>query len=52
MLFNEQSASPEIVKFLRTALESKEQSKLLSRMLGPQYEGFRKRVKDYAPEKK
>jgi hypothetical protein len=44
MLFNHKAASPEIVKYLRKVLESKEDSKELSRMLGPEFEDFKKRV--------
>ena len=47
VLFDEKAASPEIVTFLRAALESKEQSKLLSEMLGPSFEDFKKQVKEY-----
>ena len=44
MLFDSGDASPEIERFLRDALSSEEQSKLLSEMLGPQFESFKKRV--------
>jgi hypothetical protein len=47
VLFDEKAASPEIVAFLRMALESKEQAKLLSQMLGPNFEDFKKRVTEY-----
>jgi hypothetical protein len=33
--------------FLRAALASKEQAKLLSEMIGPGFEDFKKRVKEY-----
>jgi hypothetical protein len=46
VLFNENSKSPEIVMFLQTALDSIEQSQLLSRMLGPNFENFKKRVRE------
>jgi hypothetical protein len=32
--------------FLQTALDSIEQSQLLSRMLGPNFENFKKRVRE------
>lgn len=44
ILFDEKAASPEVVKHLRAALESKEQSKTLAAMLGPEFEDFKKRV--------
>ena len=44
MLFDANAASPEIVKFLKTALASKEQSKILAEGLGPTFEDFKKRV--------
>ncbi|MDT5120616.1 MAG: hypothetical protein QOC96_98 [Acidobacteriota bacterium] len=47
MLFNQNSVSPQIVKFLRGALDSKSQAKLLSEMLGPGFEDFQKRVKSH-----
>ena len=52
VLFNEKAASAEVVKFLRAALERKEQSELLSQMLGPDFEDFKKRVKEYKVEEK
>jgi hypothetical protein len=52
MLFDEKSASPDIVKYLRAALESKEQSKFLSEALGPGFEGFKIRLKDYESKQK
>ena len=45
MLFDSGVATPEIKKFLRDALESKEDAKLLSEMLGPAFESFRKRIR-------
>jgi hypothetical protein len=45
MLFDEGPSSPEIVRFLRKALESEKQSKILAEMLGPDYQSFRRRVK-------
>ena len=44
LLFDEGVASPEIVRFLRDALESEGQAKLLSEMEGPGFEDFRRRV--------
>ena len=46
-LFDRKAVSSEIVQFLRTALESKEQIKLLERLLGPDFDDFKKRVKEY-----
>jgi hypothetical protein len=47
MLFDGGAISPEIVRFLKAALESPEQAKLLSEMIGPQFEDFKRRVKAY-----
>lgn len=47
MLFDAGATSPEIVRFLRNALESEQQSKILSEMLGPKYDDFRRRVNGY-----
>ena len=44
MLFDSGAASPEIERFLRDALGSKEGAKLLSEIMGPQFESFKKRV--------
>ncbi len=44
VLFDLEATSAEIIKYLRDALDSKEQTKLLSQMVGPEYEAFRKRV--------
>ena len=44
LLFDEGPTSPEIVKFLRSALESNDQARLLSEMVGPQFEDFKRRV--------
>jgi hypothetical protein len=52
VLFDEKAASPEMVAFLRAALESKEQAKLLSQMLGPRSQDFKKRVKEHNVEEK
>ena len=51
MLFDSGTASPEVVQFLRAALESKTQSQLLSEMVGPNYQDFVKRLKaDSTPQ--
>jgi hypothetical protein len=47
MLFDAGETSPEIVRFLRGALGSHEQAKMLSEMVGPQFEDFKRRVKAY-----
>ena len=44
MLFGEGAASPEIVRFLRDALRSEGQAKLLSEIEGPGFDDFRRRV--------
>jgi len=51
-LFNTRSASPEVVKYLRVALESKEQSRTLAQGLGPGFEDFKKRVQEYEVKQK
>lgn len=45
MLFDSDAASPEIKQFLRDAIASKEQAKLLSEMLGPEFDSFQKRIR-------
>ena len=50
VLFGETAASPEIVKCLRSALESKEQSEFLARLYGPKFDDFKRRLKDYPPK--
>jgi hypothetical protein len=52
ILFMHNEPSPQIVRFLRNALESKPQAKVLSDMLGPEFENFQKRVKAYPDDKK
>jgi len=47
VLFDEKAATPEIVEYLQSALKSKDQSKTLSEMPGPNYENFRERVMAY-----
>jgi hypothetical protein len=48
MLFDEEGAvSPEIVRFLKDALESPEQAKMLSEIVGPEFEAFKRRVQTY-----
>ena len=44
MVFDSRDASPEIHQFLREALASKDQVSLLSEMMGPHFEDFKKRV--------
>lgn len=44
MLFDTGRASPEIVRFLRDALESEAQAKLLSEIVGSEFEDFKRRV--------
>ena len=44
MLFDAGAASPGVVRFLRDALESEAQAKVISEFTGPDFEGFRKRV--------
>lgn len=45
MLFDEaEAASPEIVQFLKNALDTKEQAKVLSQIVGPNFEDFKRRV--------
>jgi hypothetical protein len=43
-LFDAGEASPEIVRFLRDALESDVQAKRLSEIVGPQFDDFKKRI--------
>ena len=45
MLFDAGEKSPAIERFLQDALESPEKAKVLSEMLGPQFEDFKRRVK-------
>ena len=52
MLFDAKATSSEIVQFLRDALKSKEQSKTLAEMIGPDYKDFQRRVETYKDEKK
>jgi hypothetical protein len=52
MLFEEEgAASTEIVRFLQIALESREQSRLLSQIVGPDFEDFKRRVIAYPVNK-
>ena len=51
MLFDAAATSPEIVRFLKDALESPEQSKLLSEIVGPEFEDFKRRVKAYPKQR-
>src|SRR5262245_9031578 len=43
-LFREKEPAPEIVTYLRKALDSKEESRTLASMLGPGFEQFKERV--------
>jgi hypothetical protein len=52
MLFDEGASSPEIVRFLREALESEKQSQILAEMLGPNYQAFQRRVKAHRKTKR
>jgi hypothetical protein len=52
VLFDQKAATPEIVAYLRAALESKEQAELLTRIEGPHFEDFKKRLKEYRAEEK
>lgn len=45
-LFDAKAASREVVAFLSSALESKEQKAILAEMLGPGFEDFEKRLKE------
>ncbi|GAC1446460.1 MAG: hypothetical protein NVSMB56_05350 [Pyrinomonadaceae bacterium] len=51
MLFNKGAISPEIVRFLKDALGSKEQVKLLSEITGLEFEDFKHRVMTYPASK-
>jgi len=44
MLFNEGDPSAEVVRFLKAALKSEAQAKLLSEITGPNFEDFKARV--------
>jgi len=52
MLFDRKSSSPQIVRFLRDALESEEQAKLLAEIYGPKFEKFKVRVKRHPDAKR
>jgi len=53
VLFDEKVASPEIVKHLKAALDSKEQSEVLSQLVGPGlFDDFKKRVREYPLKEK
>jgi hypothetical protein len=52
MLFDEKAATPEVVRFLRAALKSKEQAEFLSQVCGPKFEAFKKQVQDYRRKEK
>lgn len=44
ILFDADSASDEIVQFLKAAIENETQAKLLSEIAGPKFEDFKRRV--------
>lgn len=44
ILFEKGAASPEIVQFLRDALEDEERAKELSEMIGPHFQDFKARL--------
>lgn len=44
MLFDHPNPSPQIVKYLKSALESETQAKLLAEIAGPQYEDLKRRI--------
>lgn len=52
ILFDEGPSSPEIVRFLREALECEKQSRILAEMLGPNYRLFQRRVKAHRKPKR
>jgi len=52
MLFDRKSSSPQILRFLRDALESEEQTKLLSEIYGPEFEKFEVRLKAHPDAKR
>jgi hypothetical protein len=52
ILFDAKAASPEIVKFLRAALANEKAAEFISGMVGPEFEDFKKRVKDYPLKEK
>ena len=47
MLFDAGATSPEVVRYLKDALESESQTKVLAEMLGPEYEHFQRRVRSF-----
>jgi hypothetical protein len=52
MLFDEAgAASPEIVQFLKDALGSNDRTKVLSQIVGPNFENFRRRVMSHPSSK-
>jgi hypothetical protein len=44
MLFDGDAASPEIMRFLKDALKSEQQAKMLSEIFGPEFDNFKKRL--------
>ena len=49
VLFDKGWASPEIVKYLQTALENEEQAQFLADMAGPGFDDFKKKVMKEKP---
>jgi hypothetical protein len=47
MLFDKGAITAQIVRFLKDALVSPEQAKLLSEVIGPEFEDFKRRVNAY-----
>lgn len=47
LLFDKNSASPDIVAFLQSALKSEEQSRFLEEALGPSFTDFKRRVNGF-----
>ncbi len=50
VLFDKKAASPEVIKFLRAALVCKDQSRILSKLLGPEFEEFKNRMENFRPK--
>jgi len=48
VLFDRRSASPEIVRFLRAALDTEPQAKALAEMTGPDFDRLKKQILDAA----
>jgi hypothetical protein len=52
VLFDRKAISPEVVRYLRSVLNSKKQSKVLAEMVGPGLDDFKRRVRNYKPKTK